>query len=145
MWIPAVAGSGLIVLLIATSCGNPDAAPSPVPAPTTSASSSTSSVTLPVNNDITVRATTTTTPPPPPPEPVTTKPEVTTQVVPPVQPPPPPVQTTKQTPPWETPRRGLFAEPGAPCESQGAFALSRRGKPMVCSPDGHGKLHWQES
>lgn len=121
-----------LALLVAAGCGTPDAAPKPVTVPTITTSPQVRT-SVPEINTISVQPSPTseetvdaTTEPPP---------VETTQPPAPVEP-APPVETTE-------PVQGPFVIQGAPCEDEGALGLTRRGKPMVCSGNGRGRLRWE--
>ncbi|MCS7480870.1 hypothetical protein ACFFQW_28180 [Umezawaea endophytica] len=139
-----VVTTSLAVLLAAAACGAPDAAPKPAPSiPTISAvttSAQVSSTPVPSNNDITVRPTEvpTTSEEPAVVEP---EPEPTTEA-----PAPPPEPTATPPPPEETtdpPVEGPFVLQGTACPVEGALAVNRRLKPMVCTAGGGDDLRWQ--
>jgi type IV secretory pathway VirB10-like protein len=135
-----VAVSGLVMLFVVVACSTPDAAPKPAPTiptiPTSSTSAQVSSTQVPSNNAITVRPAAT-------PEPVA---QTTTETPPPAPPPPPssppPVEETTEPTTAQRPERP-FAQHGTECPVEGAIAVNRRLKPMVCTAEGSGKLRWQ--
>jgi hypothetical protein len=145
----AVATS-LAVLFAVTACGTPDAAPKPSPSiPTISAvttSAQVSSTPVPTNDTITVRPTEAEALPPPE-RPTVREPEPGTTTEAPAPPPgatststptpPPPVETT------DPPVEGPFVLQGTACPAEGAIAVNRRLKPMVCTADGGDRLRWQ--
>ncbi len=135
--------ASLVALVVVASCGTPDAAPKPAPTiptiPAISTSAQVSSTPVPSNNAITVQPTAT---PEPPAETTTEAPPAAPP--PPQPPPPPPPPEEPTTPPTTEPRPdGPFVQQGTACPVEGAIAVNRKLKPMVCTAGGAGRPRWR--
>ncbi|HEX6342909.1 hypothetical protein [Umezawaea sp.] len=137
--------TGLALVLVATACGAPDAAPRPSPSiPTISpapTSAQASSPPVPSNDVIAVQ-------PPVAPEPAPVEVEPTTEAPPPAppppaEPPPPPPPPPEEPADPEPPEEGLVVMQGTACPVEGAIAVNRRLKPMVCTAGSGDRLRWQ--
>ena len=132
--------AGLLALLVAaTACGAPDATgPTPTFPLTATSSPQLSTPPVPSNNTITVKPTT----PVEPTVEATTEPSPPPSETPPPAPPQPPPGEPTAPPPTEEPSGGPFVLQGTACPFEGAIAVNRRFKPMVCTAEGD-KLRWQ--